>query len=1551
MSIHQKGTLPVAAAIAVAALLVYGCGLASALDDASAAPPRAVPGGPESAPPEARAAVARFMRSESVFIQNAGQWADADIAYALDGQGANVGMTRDGVRFQLFRQVGGPDPGEPMAAPPEVERHEFRIAFGNAALTGPVGRDAAEQTYNFQIGDPSHHRSAVPSFKTVWYERLYPGIDLEVAGRRTGVKYNFHVGPGADWRQIRLRYEDVESIETAADGSLRIVPRAGWAALTDPAPYVYQERDGLRVTVAARFAVLDVRTCGFEITGAYDPALPLVIDPMVEWSTYLGGSDFDYANGVAVDGGKNVYVTGYSLSPGWASGGFDTTHNADYDGYVVKISSGGTHLWSTYLGGDNLDNAYKIAVNSSGNVYVAGETQSLGWTSGGGDTSYNGSIDGYVVKLSNAGAHVWSTYLGGGSSDYSLGLAIDAVGNIYVEGGTASPGWISGGFNTTYAGSGDSYVVKLNDAGEHLWSTYLGGSEHEHAGGVAVDGNSNVYVTGYCESPGWTSGGFDTSHNGAYDGYVVKLNDSGGHLWSTYLGGSQVDYGFGIALDSSGNVYVTGYSESTGWTSGGFDTTHNGSYDGYVVKLNDSGGHLWSTYLGGASDDYGISIASGDGGNVYVTGNSGSPGWTSGGFDTTHNGMYDGFVMKLSDAGGHLWSSYLGGGNNEYGLGIAVDDNLGVYVAGVSASAAWTSGGFDTSHNGGYDGFVMKITDLWPPAPSGQPGQAYVPMNAVVVNSYATSDSAGESLFTISANASGVGIVSWGTTENIGGLGSDWDGLTARTTNNGVGWSGYIPVLSNATSDSYADSQVRTVLADDGTAIAGLQIGGAGNPAYWSAASARSTNGGASYGGFGTREHSSAPSGYTHVAASGTGSWLLSWFEYRSDVVVSRSTDNGASFSSAITVFNGTTSTYAFPKIAGDAGGNWVAVWESDEPSLGLGGDVDLVYSRSSDNGQTWTAAAALLPWYASDSAADSGGSLACDGSTFVYAWNAPGALLGSGSDYDVACIRSTDGGATWAGPCLVNNYGTSDSGGEGGLAVTHDRKGNWFAVWSSSVDLLGAGADPDLFGAVSRDGGVTWSDVFLVNSFAATDSGTDGDPVASPGLPGTVQVAWQSYSGHLGTGVDGDIFSTTIATDPPIVTGIAPATTGPTNVDSVSFTVTFDEPVQNFDAQSDLIITHSGTAHSGVAISGGPSVYSVDVTGLTGDGSFTLSVDTASGVQDSDGYLLASSVASTAVMIDNTGPQFTAITGAPSLARLGQAVSITFTATEPLAMDPDVTINGNAAMFANLSGLDYTYMYTVLGTDPDGPAAVSVSGADPVGNTGSGANNAAFVIDNTPPGFTAITAVPSLARLGQAVSITFTASEPLAADPGVTVNGNAAMFANLSGLDYTYMYTVLGTDPDGFATIIVSGLDLAGNSGSNSSDTALEIDSTAPQFTAIIADPAEASEGMMVRITFGVSEPTDGDPVVAVNGHAAARVPGKSDLAYEYTVLGPNDDLIGPAAIEISCADLAGNFTAIADDGILTIVPAEPPVPLVALPAALVLAALGACMARRKGN
>jgi len=672
-------------------------------------------------PPEARAAVEQYMQGESVFIKNLGQWPEADIDYALDGHGANVGMTSTGLRFQMFRQVSASasDSLDTSDMPPASERHDFNIVFEGAQAVDPAGRDHSDRTYNYQIGDPALHRDHVPSFETVWYEGLYPGIDLEVSGKRTGVKYNFHVQPGADWRNIRLHYEGVQSISQNLDGSLQLALRDEWPALTDPAPYVYQERAGKRITVAAKFVILDAHTSGFEITGDYDETLPLVIDPAVAWSTYLGGTGDDYGFGIAVDSSGNAYATGYTESTGWASGGFDTSHNGSRDSYVVKLSAAGAHLWSTYLGGTGADEGYGIAIDSSGNAYATGYSQSAGWVSGGFDTSNNGVRDGYVVKLSPSGAHIWSTYMGGTGDDFGYGIALDSSGNAYVAGETISAGWTSGGFDTSHNAWIDGYVVKLSAAGTHLWSTYLGSTSDEYAYGIAVDSSGNAYVTGFSwnDSAAWMSGGFDTSPNGGFDGYVVKLSAAGAHLWSTYLGGTNNDSGRSIAVDSSGNAYATGYTTSTGWAAGGFDTSYNGAGDGYVVKLSTAGAHLWSTYLGGTSGDNGDGIALDSSGNAYATGYTDSTGWASGGFDTSYNGGgADGYVVKLDPAGAHLWSTYLGGTGTEYGRSIAVDSSESVYVTGLTQSAAWMSGGFDTSYNGAWDGYVMKIVeDSTPP--------------------------------------------------------------------------------------------------------------------------------------------------------------------------------------------------------------------------------------------------------------------------------------------------------------------------------------------------------------------------------------------------------------------------------------------------------------------------------------------------------------------------------------------------------------------------------------------------------------------------------------------------------------------------------------------------------------------------------------------------------------------------------------------------------------------------------------------------------------------
>ncbi len=314
------------------------------------------------------------------------------------------------------------------------------------------------------------------------------------------------------------------------------------------------------------------------------------------WSTYLGGSKggtgsgADRGYGIAVDALGNVYVTGETSSPGWTSGGYETTYISGNewfeDPFVVKLSSSGAHLWSTYVGHGGSGDG--IAVDGSGDVYVAGKT-CTSWLGGGFDSTFNGGEwDGFVAKLSSSGAHVWSTYLGGGGDDYGSGIAVAGSGDVYATGSTSSSGWPSGGYNTAYAGGGqDGFVVKLSSSGAHVWSTYVGGDGRwDAASGIAVDGSGDIYVSGRTDSSGWTSGGFDTTHNGGtLDAFVVKLSSAGAHVWSTYLGGGGSDGGSGIAVDTSGNVCVTGATNSSGWTSGGFDTTYDGGTDGFVARL------------------------------------------------------------------------------------------------------------------------------------------------------------------------------------------------------------------------------------------------------------------------------------------------------------------------------------------------------------------------------------------------------------------------------------------------------------------------------------------------------------------------------------------------------------------------------------------------------------------------------------------------------------------------------------------------------------------------------------------------------------------------------------------------------------------------------------------------------------------------------------------------------------------------------------------------------------------------------------------------------
>jgi hypothetical protein len=211
------------------------------------------------------------------------------------------------------------------------------------------------------------------------------------------------------------------------------------------------------------------------------------------------------------------------LSSGWVSGGFDTSWDGLQAAFVVKLSGSGEHLWSTYLGAQNYGR--RIAVDNAGNVFVTGETGPSVWASGGFDTTSNGGSDAFVAKLSGNGEHLWSTYLGGTKDDWGYGIAVDNAKNVFVTGMTSSSGWVSGGFDTALAGVEATFVARLSESGEHLWSTYLGGNSYDSGNGIAADGVGNVFVTGYTSSSGWVSGGFDTAYGGAYDGFVAKIRD------------------------------------------------------------------------------------------------------------------------------------------------------------------------------------------------------------------------------------------------------------------------------------------------------------------------------------------------------------------------------------------------------------------------------------------------------------------------------------------------------------------------------------------------------------------------------------------------------------------------------------------------------------------------------------------------------------------------------------------------------------------------------------------------------------------------------------------------------------------------------------------------------------------------------------------------------------------------------------------------------------------------------------------------------------------
>jgi hypothetical protein len=464
----------------------------------------------------------------------------------------------------------------------------------------------------------------------------------------------------------------------------------------------------------------------------YDASRPLVIDPVLSYSTYLGGSDDDSGNGIAVDADGNAYVVGDTMSVDFPTAnplqpGFG---GSNQNAFVAKLSADGSALvYATYLGGSGREEGHGIAADAEGNAYVAGETASADFpTAKPLQPALMGRSNAFVAKLSADGsALVYATYLGGSGTDEGDGIAVDADGNAYVAGMTSSLNFPTtpAAFQTLHgSGPRNGFVTKLTADGSALvYATYLGGSGRDEADAIAVDADGNAYVAGETSSLDFptTPGAFQTTYSGGMSkAFVTKLNaDGSGLIYSTYLGGSGEEEinGPGLAVDAAGNAYLTGITNSTDFpTANALQRAYGGgASDAFVAKLNADGSELiYSTYFGGSGTDEGVAIAVDASGNAYLTGNTTSLDFpTANPLQPANAGLTNAFVAKLTADGSALvYSTYLGGSYFDEGHGLAVDGDGNAYVTGKTSSPDFpTANPLQRTNAGCYDAFVAKITN------------------------------------------------------------------------------------------------------------------------------------------------------------------------------------------------------------------------------------------------------------------------------------------------------------------------------------------------------------------------------------------------------------------------------------------------------------------------------------------------------------------------------------------------------------------------------------------------------------------------------------------------------------------------------------------------------------------------------------------------------------------------------------------------------------------------------------------------------------------------
>lgn len=667
-----------------------------------------------------------------------------------------------------------------VGANPQSEIH------GEGGLTGKI---------NHLIGGQSAQwRAGLPTFARVQVNEIYPGIDLVYYGNQQRLEYDFTVAAGANPGAIAIHFSGADKVSVNARGDL--VFQIGSDEMLQPRPVIYQTVDGVRREISGGYKLLDAQTVAFTV-GNYDGNRPLVIDPILAYSTYFGGTLQDTAWAVAVNAADgSVFIAGQTLSKQAVSKKKDqdefmqgspfSTPGAIQeefaggkitgDGFVARFDATGTNLiYLTYLGGSADDFVASVTVDAAGNAFVTGftdspdfPTQSAIYPNIAGTVNKRTKFypgDAFVAELDSNGSNlVFSTFLGGSGLDSGNGIALDLSGNIYVAGSTDSTNFpilnpvvfkLTGSAKSQLnylPGTNSAFVVKIGAGGSPLiYSTYLGGFTYDAAQGIAVDAAGSALVTGFTISTNFPTtnalsailneggdkknGDYNPKGNLrtiAYDGFVTKLSPAGNSLvYSTFLGSTNNDVAYKIASDAAGNAFVTGYTSSPNFPNtvtnipgfysivasnkNGSANSTTGESDAFLIKFDPNGALIYSAMFGGKKSDIGYGVAVDAAGDAFVVGTTFSKDFptnnTGPGLSAKLVGNSDVFVTALNpDATAVIYSGYLGGKNNENGYALAVDPAGNAYVAGQTPSKDFTiTNAFQPFRNGKNDAILSKI--------------------------------------------------------------------------------------------------------------------------------------------------------------------------------------------------------------------------------------------------------------------------------------------------------------------------------------------------------------------------------------------------------------------------------------------------------------------------------------------------------------------------------------------------------------------------------------------------------------------------------------------------------------------------------------------------------------------------------------------------------------------------------------------------------------------------------------------------------------------------